>query len=132
MSAGMILVADDESTVRAFAASVLRRAGFQLMEAVDGADALQKVQESGRIDLLLTDIRMPRMDGIALAHSVKEMYPGVPVIYISGYPFDTEAGSADPSRRPCEVLVKPFSKIALLDAVRKCLSGPNSPLAATG
>jgi CheY-like chemotaxis protein len=118
-----ILVADDEATVRTYIGTVLRREGFDLLEAVDGVDALEQVERRGRpVDLLLTDVRMPRMDGIALARSVTEMYPKIPIIYISGYPFNLEE---ERTRRPpeaCEFISKPFSRQVLLDAIHKCLS----------
>ena len=117
-----ILVADDEATVRTYIGSVLRREGFQLLEAVDGADALDQVQQRGApIHLLLTDIRMPRMDGVALARSVTDLYPETPVIYISGYPFDLEPEQSRFPTRPCAFLAKPFTRQALLQAVEKCL-----------
>ena len=120
-----ILIADDESTIRAYVGNILRRAGFQLIEASDGADALVQVQEEGRpIDLLVTDIRMPRMDGIALARSMTELYPNIPIIYISGYPFDFEEERSKSPKRACAFLSKPFTRKDLLDAVEKCLASP--------
>jgi|SRR5579871_603602 len=120
-----ILLADDEVTVRAYVSNILRRAGFQLIEASDGADALDQVQQKAQpIDLLLTDIRMPRMDGIALARSIIEMYPKVPIIYISGYAFDFEEERSRSPKRACAFLSKPFSRKDLLDAVEKCLAVP--------
>jgi len=122
MAAETILVADDEETVRSFIRHTLTREGFQLLEAVDGVDALRQVAEHGTpIDLLLTDIRMPRMDGIALARSVAQAYPHTPIIYISGYAFDVEEERGDPSR-PCAFLSKPFTRQALLEVVQKCLA----------
>jgi CheY-like chemotaxis protein len=122
MPAETILFADDEETVRSFIRTTLKREGFQLIEAVDGVDALQQVaKRAAPIDLLVTDIRMPRMDGIALARSVVQAYPKTPVLYISGYPFDLVEGRDD-SGRACASLTKPFTRQALLEAVQKCLS----------
>ena len=114
-----ILVVDDEEAVRSFAAVILRREGFHLLEAVDGIDALDKAERQGPIDLLLTDIRMPRMDGIALARAIGKSHPETPVIYISGYPFGSDP--ANSASGYCVCLPKPFTRRALVDAVRKCL-----------
>src|SRR4051794_29712021 len=123
MPAGTILFADDEETVRSFIRNTLRREGFELLEAVDGVDALQKVAQRGApVDLLVTDIRMPRMDGIASAKSVSQAYPETPVLYISGYPLDLEEERN--RKQPCASLSKPFTRQALLEAVQKCLSRP--------
>jgi two-component system cell cycle sensor histidine kinase/response regulator CckA len=124
MGAETILVADDEPTVRTFVGGILRRAGFQTLEAADGAEALEQVKQKGPVDLLLTDVRMPRMDGVALARSITEMYPETPIIYISGYPFDVEEERSRHAQRPCAFLTKPFTRKDLLDAVQKCLPKP--------
>jgi CheY-like chemotaxis protein len=126
VSAETILIADDEATIRAYIRNILRTQGFALIEAVDGLDALTKVQHHGEpIDLLLTDVRMPRMDGIALAHSVVQAYPRVPVVYMSGYPFDFEGAAA--GERPCASLSKPFTRKALLDVLERCLHPDTAP-----
>ena len=119
MPAKTILVVDDEAAVRSYIRAILGREGFSLIEAVDGADALQQVQQRGTVDLLVTDIRMPRMNGIELGRTVAESYPGTPIIYISGYPFDMKAGEKPTGE--CAFLSKPFTRKALLDAVAKCL-----------
>lgn len=114
-----ILVADDEASVRIYVGTILRREGFQLLEAVDGMDALEQAHQRGPVDLLLTDVRMPRMDGLALARAIVEEHPKTPVIFISGYPFDLE--TAERPAGECTSLAKPFTRRALLDAVTKCL-----------
>ncbi len=124
MPSETILIADDEPTVRAYIRNILRGEGFRLIEAGDGVDALEQLGQRGEpVDLLLTDVRMPRMDGIALARSVVEQYPGTPVLYISGYPFDVEETRS--RSRVCGFLSKPFSRKTLLDEVRKCLERPH-------
>ncbi len=123
MAAGTILFADDEPGVRTYIRSILRAEGFRCLEAVDGLDALQKIKHlEAPIDLLLTDVRMPRMDGIALAHSVTEVYPKTPVLFISGFPFDLEEERT--KHRSCGFVAKPFTRETLLDAIRKCLRPP--------
>jgi CheY-like chemotaxis protein len=128
-----ILIADDEPTVRAYIRTILRIEGYELLEAVDGVDALQKVeQRDAPVDLLVTDIRMPRMDGLALARSVTQRHPKTPVLYISGYSFDLEEERGRDSTVACAFLAKPFSRKTLLEAVQKCLHPPNHVAKATG
>lgn len=122
MTGKTILVADDQEIVRSYVGSILSRAGCRVIQAADGLDALKQVSDAPEpIDLLLTDIRMPRMDGITLARSIIERFPNTPVLYISGYSFDLrEEGSGMPSTA-FSFLAKPFSRQALIDAVRKLL-----------
>ena len=119
MAQSLILVVDDEPAVRSFVTAILRRAGFQTVEAVDGLDALEQAQQLEKVDLLLTDVRMPRMDGIALARAFSQKFPRVPILFISGYPYDLDA--LDRPVGECARLTKPFSRPALLDAVNRCL-----------
>ena len=127
MPSGTILIADDEPAVRAYIRNILKMEGFQLIEAADGMDALEQIKQRGApIDLLVTDIRMPRMDGVALARSVSEVYPKTPVLYISGYPFELEREHSPNTGRPCAFLAKPFTRKTLLDAVGKCLHTPEN------
>ncbi len=125
---GTILFADDESTVRSYVARILRREGFEILEAADGADAMEILRKRGApIDLLLTDIRLPRMDGVELARTVTRMYPGTPVVYISGFPFSLDQERTPDELAACAFLPKPFDRKALLETVQKCLASPESP-----
>ena len=123
MNTETILFADDELTVRSYIRNILRKEGFDLLEATDGVEALQKVKERGTpVDLLLTDVRMPRMDGIALAQALVAMYPKLPIVYISGYPLDLGERQTNHPANACAFLSKPFTRKALLEAVQKCLA----------
>ncbi|HUB31430.1 MAG TPA: response regulator [Bryobacteraceae bacterium] len=123
MTAETILLVDDEASVRSYIRNILRREGFQVLEGVDGVDALQQVERhQSPVDLLVTDIRMPRMDGLALARSVNEKFPATPILYISGFPFDLEEERTLHPATVCAFLAKPFSRQTLVEAVRKCLS----------
>ena len=127
-----ILVVDDESSVRTFLKTVLKKADFKVLEACDGLEALSVIeQSSGRIDLLLTDIRMPRLDGVALAETVAQRYPDIPVLFLSGYPFEVETERQKHPSRACGFVQKPFLPKALLEAVRKCLDSPEPAIRAT-
>src|SRR5215831_7754021 len=80
-----ILVVDDEPVFRSAVNSILRKAGFQTIEARDGLEAYEMVRAIGAsIELLLTDLRMPRMDGLALIESVRELHPTMPVLLLTG------------------------------------------------
>ncbi len=115
-----ILVVDDEPVVRRFAARVLREEGFGVHEAVDGGEALDLIRDGlTDLDVVLTDIVMPRMNGVQLLQSLSTLRPNLPVILMSGY------GKAELAERaiasPCGVLGKPFSREALVAEVRRCI-----------
>jgi two-component system, cell cycle sensor histidine kinase and response regulator CckA len=118
-----ILVVDDEETVRAFMRKILMMRGYQVLDAHDGIDALEQITRLGiAVDLLLTDVRMPRMDGAELAQRLHALYPQTPILYISGYPFDLDTERRKYPTRICAFLSKPFTPKVLLEAVTGCLS----------
>ena len=81
----VVLLADDELVVRSLAHSVLTRAGYRVLNAVDGEHALQLSRAySGAIDLLLTDVRMPKMDGLELSTHIARERPGIKILFMSG------------------------------------------------
>ena len=81
-----ILIAEDEEALRALTARALADSGHEVVTAVDGADALDILtREQGRFELLLTDIKMPLMDGIALALSVARDYPQIIILLMTAY-----------------------------------------------
>jgi CheY-like chemotaxis protein len=117
-----ILIAEDNDVVLSYVAAILRKQGFETLQAIDGLDALRQVEERrAPVDLLLTDIRMPRMDGLALAHSIHEMYPATPILYMSGYSFDLQEERTVLAPSHCTFLAKPFTRQTLLDAVQAIL-----------
>jgi CheY-like chemotaxis protein len=124
-----VLVVDDEPSVRRFACRVLREAGFGVREAADGLDALSLIR-SGVVDLdaVVSDIVMPRMNGVELLQSLSLERPRLPVILMSGYDMNqlTRLGIVG----PCGVLSKPFPPDLLLAEVRRCIaleaSGPGT------
>lgn len=126
MSKKRILFVDDDRTVRAYAQAALTRAGFDVSAAADGEEGLQFIKDcAGDIDLLVTDIRMPKMDGICLADAVEILYPRIPVLFISGYPFDLEEQQRKHPGKSCGFLNKPFLPQPFFEAVRKCLTLPS-------
>jgi PAS domain S-box-containing protein len=120
---GRILLAEDEATVRSFVAELLRGEGFELIVAPDGLSALEAAAEVGdRFDLLLTDVVMPRLSGVALARRLRERRPFLPVLYISGDVDRSRELLEDELRRAdVRFLSKPFSAEELLASVLKML-----------
>jgi two-component system, cell cycle response regulator CpdR len=114
-----ILVAEDEATVREFVTRALGLAGHQVTAVNDGGAALEVLREQS-FDLLLTDIVMPVMDGIALALAVARDHPGLPVLLMSGYPKERQrAHNIDVLVH--DVLAKPFTLDQLTKAVAAAL-----------
>ena len=117
----VILVVDDDLAVREVASRVLRRAGYRVLEAADGQEALAVARgEAGRLDLLLTDVVMPGMNGRELAERLTEVRPETRLLYMSAY---TEDEVILRGIRIAEMnfLSKPFSLDTLRDAVRQAL-----------
>ncbi|MEO5373187.1 MAG: PAS domain-containing protein [Alphaproteobacteria bacterium] len=121
-SAGeVVLVVDDEKSIRSLARAVLDELGYKVVIAGDGVEALDllKVHE-GRIDLLLTDVAMPRMGGIELARHFITARPGARIRYMSGYP-DREIAKFSEPIDPASLLPKPFTPEKLAEFVRDAL-----------
>ena len=116
-----ILVVDDEEPLRTLVARGLTMDGHFCMTAADGAEALDTlIAENGRFDLLLTDIRMPLMDGIALALAAKQAFPDLTIMLMTGYAEQRErARSLDAI--VSEVMTKPFTIAELRETVMKVI-----------
>lgn len=110
-----ILVVDDEPQLRQLASRALEREGYRVIEATDGLEALGLFTNDARIDLLVTDVRMPHTDGIVLAAALRRRYPTVPVLFMSGY-----ARGSEPAPEP--FLAKPFELRVLCDWVKQLLA----------
>ncbi len=116
-----ILVVEDDAAVRGLATRVLRTFGYRVLEADNGARGQEILEEyGGKIDLLITDMVMPRMGGRELAEGLQRQRPGTPVLYISGY----ADGSLPPLPAPTSFLPKPFNVEDLLRLVHSMLGGP--------
>jgi len=117
-----ILIADDEEGTRTLVARALKQDGHEVMTACDGAEALEVLaREQGAFELLLTDIRMPVMDGIALALAVARDHPAVTILLMTGYADQRErAHGLDALIH--DVISKPFTlpqiRAAVNDALR--------------
>ena len=101
----VVLLADDELVVRSLAQSILTRAGYRVLNAVDGEHALEVSRGySGAIDVLLTDVKMPKMDGVELSARLIKERPGIKVLFMSG----KESGELMVHGKKMEFLRKPF------------------------
>lgn len=118
-----ILVAEDDDNVRAFVARALEMKGHTVTEAEDGGLAAEAMLEAeGRYDMLLSDIKMPVMDGIALALSIGAQYPDVTILLMTGFADQRERAHGLDSLI-YDVLNKPFTLDALLEKVDDALAG---------
>ena len=112
------LIVDDEPSIRTYLRAILQGERIQSLEADDAGQALRIIHKlGGRLDLIVCDIKMPgEMDGIDLAYSIRNSFPAVPVLLISGY------GNVESLRRTAanfEVIQKPFVPETILMAVKK-------------
>ena len=116
-----VLVVEDEAAVRNFVGAVLRSYGYRVLEAVSGEDALALCgRDPSPIDLLLTDVVMPGMNGRGLAERLAVLRPGAGVLYMSGYTEDA-ALHEGVQNLDAAFLAKPFSAALLVTAVREAL-----------
>jgi two-component system cell cycle sensor histidine kinase/response regulator CckA len=114
-----VLLVEDADGIRALAARVLRARGYRVLEAANGEEALAAVRgENGTIDLLLTDMIMPRMGGAELAAAMRRERPGLPCVFMSGYPGEHTLNTL---HGPEEFLQKPFTTSSLVERVRLVL-----------
>jgi signal transduction histidine kinase/DNA-binding response OmpR family regulator len=123
MGTETILIAEDDETVREVAVEILQDFGYKVIVAVDGEDAVRKYLENReRIQLLLFDLIMPKKTGKEAYDEIREIEPGIKVIFASGYPTDyiRQKGMVDNN---VTLTCKPFSRTDLLHKVRFILDG---------
>ncbi len=126
-SRARILVVEDDPGVRRFCTRVLEAAGYDVVEAEDGASALAVLETEGGIDLLFTDILMPGgMDGWELAQRAQGMVPGLAVLFASANPEMALDSGIEGSRAPrnLDLLRKPYGKDEIIRRVRHALEAP--------
>src|ERR1700692_3493462 len=117
-----ILLAEDEEALRAFIARALAQDGHEGVATADGGEALDvPTREQGRFDLLLTDIRMPVMDGIALALAAARDHPDLTILLMTGYADQRERASGL-KMLIHEVFTKPFTLATIRAAVGEALA----------
>ena len=117
-----VLVVDDDQSVRGLVRRILAEQGYTILEAEDGAAGFDlALAYAGSIDLLLTDVIMPKVSGITLATRLREARPGLAVLYMSGYLESTMLLAKDSK---AVMLQKPFTSDRLVAAVRRALTYP--------
>ncbi len=118
-----ILVAEDDPSVRAFVVSALTMKGHEVVAEEDGGLAAETADaENGRFDLLLSDIKMPIMDGIGLALHVAAKYPDVIIVLMTGFA-DQRERAHGLEALIYDVITKPFTLVDLLQKVDDALAG---------
>jgi CheY-like chemotaxis protein len=122
-----VLVVDDEEEILAIAASFIHDLGYNAAMASNGEEALAALQRDPGIDVLFTDVVMPRMDGYELAHRALQLRPGLKVLFTTGF-----AGQAQldryPFARAAIVLRKPYRLVQLEQALQNVLNrGADGP-----
>jgi signal transduction histidine kinase/CheY-like chemotaxis protein len=123
----LILLVEDEPTVRGLAVITLRTHGYEVIEARDGIDAMVKATPSlPAIDLMVTDVVMPQMSGPELATQLRALKPDLPVLYMSGFTDDAMVRYGV-ERERMAYLQKPFSPQTFLRKVRAVLDEPKQP-----
>ena len=120
-----ILLTEDEAGVRGYVRHILERHGYHVAEASNGLEAMDVVRRyPGPIHLLLTDVVMPEVGGVELAAQFSAVYPGVPVLYMSGY--NDRLWMQD--ENPVDYIQKPFASTALLAQIRELLDARREAL----
>ncbi len=119
-----ILITEDEVSLRSFVARALRLDGHDTFEAGDGAEGLERLEEAS-YDLLLSDIRMPVMDGIELAYQAAARFPGMKILLMTGYAEQRERAD-ELAAKIVDVVEKPFALPDIRKAVAMALSAPSA------
>ena len=118
---GKILIADDDDALRSLVVRALGEDGHELTATANGAAALEELdRHDGDFDLLLTDVKMPKMDGIALAMAAGRGHPGVAIMLMTGYA-DQRERTHELDALIHDVIAKPFSVEQIKGAVREAL-----------
>ncbi|HJU32458.1 MAG TPA: response regulator [Hyphomicrobiaceae bacterium] len=119
---GRVLLVEDEDAVRNFAARALARQGYEVLEAGTGVEAMEVMErEKGRVDIVVSDVIMPEMDGPTLLKELRKTNPGLKFIFVSGYPDDAFKRSLD-EKEAYSFLPKPFTLPQLAAKVKEQLA----------
>ncbi|MEO7410351.1 MAG: response regulator, partial [Sphingomicrobium sp.] len=117
---GTILLVEDEHMVRTVTERGLTRHGYKVMSASNGEDALALLASGEHVDLLISDVVMPVMDGPTMVREARKEWPDLPILFMSGYAEEQLRKSIDIAN--VAFLPKPFSMIELAEAVRAALA----------
>jgi len=119
----VIMVVEDEASVRDLTVRLLRRAGYRVLTAADGQDAVMRHAVEPEIDLVILDVVMPRLGGREAARQIRGRDPGTRILYVSGYAPEDDEGELELATED-EFLLKPFDAQTLLGRVRALLDRP--------
>jgi len=117
-----ILIIEDDEAVRKMVTRILKRLGYTVLQAGSGQDALKLLEAQDRVDLVITDVVMPTMSGPDLVTKITEQNPGIPTLYMSGYP-DEAIAHHGVIEEGITFLEKAFSPQTLTRLVRQLLDG---------
>jgi len=122
-SEGLVLVVDDEPDVRKVVRMTLEKAGYDVLEAEDGEKAIEEIKKGEHsilLNLIITDIRMPNMNGIDVLNYYRQEWPSVPLIVLTGFP-DLDMAIAMLQHGVVDYLVKPVEAEKLRSSVAQAL-----------
>jgi two-component system cell cycle sensor histidine kinase/response regulator CckA len=115
---GRVLVVEDEDAVRIFATEALRRQGYEVLQACDGLEALDVLEDCDhKVDLVVSDVKMPEMDGPTLYKELRKINPDIKFIFVSGYTDDAFTKTLDPGSE-YTFLPKPYTLAQIAEVVK--------------
>lgn len=120
---GRVLIVDDEPDVRKVVKLTLTKAGYDVIEAEDGEKAIATIKEGENpllLDVIISDIRMPKINGVEAINYFQQQWPSVPLIVLTGFP-DMEMATGFIKKGIVDYLVKPVEKEKLIASVAKAL-----------
>lgn len=118
-----VLVVEDDDGLRGLLSDILAESGYQVIEANNGLDAMV-TSRSLRPDVVLSDIMMPRLDGLDLLHDFAEVFPTIPIVAMSAaFVVNQELAAAAISEGAASILAKPFSPDDVVASVARALQG---------
>ena len=120
---GRILIVDDEESIRKALRLTLSKAGYDVVEAADGGKGIEAIGADDNplmVDVIICDIRMPKINGLEAIAFFRQQYPSVPVLVLTGYP-DLQLATGLLRQGVVDYLVKPAEKDALIAAVERAM-----------
>jgi len=117
-----VLVVEDDPSVRVLVIEVLQELGYTAIEAEDGQSALDRLQSAGALDLMITDVGLPGMNGRQLAEIVRQSHADLPILFMTGYAPGAKV-RADFLAPGMQMIEKPFMVDALAAKIREILAG---------
>jgi two-component system chemotaxis response regulator CheY len=121
---GRVLIVDDEDIVRKVLRVTLTEAGYEVVEAEHGGKGIEKIRSDDNplmVDVIICDIRMPKINGIEAITFFREQYPSVPILVLTGFP-DTKMATDLMTKGVFDYLVKPMDREKLLAAVKAAMA----------